>query len=45
MTSDRSGNVVHVDPENMRGVVQSLAKRDDVTLSFHEWLLVELYSK
>jgi small subunit ribosomal protein S4 len=36
---------VHVDPENMRGVVQALPKRDDITLSFQEQLIVELYSK
>ena len=36
---------VHVDPQNMRGVVQALPKRDDITLSIQEQLIVELYSK
>ncbi len=36
---------VHVDVENMRGMVQTLPKRDDITLSFQEQLIVELYSK
>lgn len=36
---------VHVGTENMRGVVQALPKRDDITLSFQEQLVVELYSK
>jgi small subunit ribosomal protein S4 len=36
---------VHVDTENMRGVVQALPKRDDITLSIQEQLVVELYSK
>ena len=35
---------LHVDPENMRGVVQALPKRDDTTLSFQERLIVERYS-
>lgn len=36
---------IHVDAENMRGVVQALPKRHDLTLPFHEQLIVELYSK
>ena len=36
---------IHVDPENMRGVVQALPKRHDLTMPFHEQLIVELYSK
>jgi ribosomal protein S4 len=34
-----------VDAENMRGVVQALPKRHDLTMPFHEQLIVELYSK
>ena len=36
---------IHVDAENMRGVVQALPKRHDLTMPFHEQLIVELYSK
>lgn len=36
---------VHVDTESMRGTVQSLPKRDDITAPFQEQLIVELYSK
>ena len=36
---------VHVDASHMRGMVQSLPKRDDITIPFHEQLIVELYSK
>jgi small subunit ribosomal protein S4 len=36
---------IHVDAENMRGVVQTLPKRHDLTMPFHEQLIVELYSK
>ena len=36
---------IHVDPESMRGVVQALPKRHDLTMPFHEQLIVELYSK
>jgi small subunit ribosomal protein S4 len=36
---------IHVDAENMRGVVQVLPKRHDLTMPFHEQLIVELYSK
>jgi small subunit ribosomal protein S4 len=36
---------IHVDSENMRGVVQTLPKRHDLTMPFHEQLIVELYSK
>ena len=36
---------IHVDSENMRGVVQALPKRHDLTMPFHEQLIVELYSK
>jgi small subunit ribosomal protein S4 len=36
---------IYVDSENMRGVVQALPKRHDLTMSFHEQLIVELYSK
>jgi small subunit ribosomal protein S4 len=36
---------VYVDAQNMRGVVQALPKRDDITMPFHEQLIVELYSK
>jgi small subunit ribosomal protein S4 len=36
---------VHVDAAYARGIVQALPKRDDVTIPFHEQLIVELYSK
>jgi small subunit ribosomal protein S4 len=36
---------VHVDASHMRGMVQALPKRDDITIPFHEQLIVELYSK
>lgn len=36
---------VYVDPQSMRGVVQALPKRSDLTMPFHEQLIVELYSK
>jgi small subunit ribosomal protein S4 len=36
---------VHMDASQMRGIVQSLPTRNDVTMSFHEQLIVELYSK
>jgi small subunit ribosomal protein S4 len=36
---------VHVDATHARGIVQALPKRDDVTIPFHEQLIVELYSK
>lgn len=36
---------LHVDMQQMRGTVQVLPKRQDLTVSFHEQLIVELYSK
>jgi small subunit ribosomal protein S4 len=36
---------IHVDAENMRGAIQALPKRHDLTMPFHEQLIVELYSK
>lgn len=36
---------IHVDAENMRGMVQALPQRQDLTIPFHEQLIVELYSK
>jgi small subunit ribosomal protein S4 len=36
---------VHVDTEAMRGTIQALPKRDDITAPFQEQLIVELYSK
>jgi small subunit ribosomal protein S4 len=36
---------VHVDAQTMRGVVQALPKREDLTIPIHEQLIVELYSK
>jgi small subunit ribosomal protein S4 len=36
---------VHVDAASMRGMVQALPTRDDVTVPFQEQLIVELYSK
>ena len=36
---------LYVDTEQMRGVVQALPKRHDLTMPFHEQLIVELYSK
>ena len=36
---------IHVDSENMRGMVQALPQRQDLTIPFHEQLIVELYSK
>jgi small subunit ribosomal protein S4 len=36
---------LHVDPNDMRGVVQVLPRREDITMPFQEQLIVELYSK
>ncbi len=36
---------IHVDSESIRGVVQALPRRHDLTMPFHEQLIVELYSK
>jgi small subunit ribosomal protein S4 len=36
---------LHVDATAMRGVVQTLPSRDDITMPFQEQLVVELYSK
>lgn len=36
---------VHVDAETIRGTVQALPQRDDITAPFQEQLIVELYSK
>lgn len=36
---------LHVDATAMRGVVQTLPSRDDITMPFQEQLIVELYSK
>jgi small subunit ribosomal protein S4 len=36
---------LHIDAEHMRGMVQALPRRDDITIPFHEQLIVELYSK
>lgn len=36
---------IHVDASAMRGVVQVLPRRDDITTPFQEQLIVELYSK
>lgn len=36
---------VHVDTKSMRGTVQALPKREDITAPFQEQLIVELYSK
>jgi small subunit ribosomal protein S4 len=36
---------VHVDTVSMRGMVQALPVRDDITIAFQEQLIVELYSK
>ena len=36
---------VHVDTATMRGTVQALPRRDDITIPFQEQLIVELYSK
>lgn len=36
---------VHVDAPTMRGRVQALPKREDLTIPIHEQLIVELYSK
>src|SRR4029453_4351238 len=36
---------IHVDSGSMRGVVQALPKRHDLTMPFHEQLIVEFYSK
>jgi small subunit ribosomal protein S4 len=36
---------MHVDAASMRGVVQALPTRDDITIPFQEQLIVELYSK
>jgi small subunit ribosomal protein S4 len=36
---------VHVDAASMRGMVQALPTRDDITITFQEQLIVELYSK
>lgn len=36
---------IHIDASQMRGIVQSLPTRNDITMPFHEQLIVELYSK
>lgn len=36
---------VHVDAAVMRGTIQALPQRDDITVPFQEQLIVELYSK
>lgn len=36
---------LHVDAHDMRGVVQVLPTREDITMPFQEQLIVELYSK
>lgn len=36
---------LHMDATGMRGVVQMLPKREDITMPFQEQLIVELYSK
>jgi small subunit ribosomal protein S4 len=36
---------VHVDAASMRGTVQAIPQRDDITVPFQEQLIVELYSK
>jgi small subunit ribosomal protein S4 len=36
---------VYVDTVSMRGMVQALPVRDDITIAFQEQLIVELYSK
>jgi small subunit ribosomal protein S4 len=36
---------VHMDTATMRGTVQALPRRDDITIPFQEQLIVELYSK
>ena len=36
---------VHVDAASMRGTIQAFPRRDDITVSFQEQLIVELYSK
>ena len=36
---------IHVDPEQMRGIVQALPRREDITMPIQEQLIVELYSK
>jgi small subunit ribosomal protein S4 len=36
---------LHVDASDMRGVVQVLPTREDITMPFQEQLIVELYSK
>lgn len=36
---------LHVDAAEMRGVVQTLPRREDITMPFQEQLIVELYSK
>lgn len=36
---------IHVDSSDMRGTVQGLPKREDITMPFQEQLIVELYSK
>jgi small subunit ribosomal protein S4 len=36
---------LHIDAAGMRGVVQMLPKREDITMPFQEQLIVELYSK
>ncbi|MGQ4807722.1 30S ribosomal protein S4 [Candidatus Entotheonellaceae bacterium PAL068K] len=36
---------VHVDAAGMRGTIQALPQRDDITVPFQEQLIVELYSK
>jgi small subunit ribosomal protein S4 len=36
---------LHVDATEMRGVIQTLPRREDITMPFQEQLIVELYSK
>jgi small subunit ribosomal protein S4 len=36
---------LHVEAAEMRGVVQTLPRREDITMPFQEQLIVELYSK
>jgi small subunit ribosomal protein S4 len=36
---------LHVDATAMRGVIQTLPRREDITMPFQEQLIVELYSK
>jgi small subunit ribosomal protein S4 len=36
---------LHVDATEMRGVIQTLPRREDISMPFQEQLIVELYSK